>query len=422
MVRHALSCAVVVAFAGFVAAEDWPQWRGPDRTGISADTGLLKVWPKDGPPLRWKAADIGTGYSAPIVVKGRVYLQTTKGTEEFALALDEKTGKEIWIQPIGKVGVNKGPQYPGSRATPTADGDKLYCLASDGQLRCLEAAGGTTVWTKNLQTDFGGRVGGLMSWSYAESVLVDGDKVICTPGGDSATLLALDKKSGAVVWKSPVPGTDSAEYASVMPVETPTGKQYVQFLRKGVVGVDARTGKFLWRYAKTVDQGANMLTPVVRKNTVFTASTRSGGGLVELTPDGEGVKATEVFFEKAAAAGIGGAVLLDGYLYGANGTALFCADFTTGTLMWQETSVLPCSVCLADGRLYARLHKDGTVVLVDPSPQDYREKGRFKPKEGEQLKDEDRKGRLAWPHPVVANGGLYLRDQDFLVCYDVKAK
>lgn len=421
MLRLTLAGAVVGVCSTLASAADWPQWRGPDRTGISADTGLRKEWPKDGPPLRWKATAIGTGYSTPIVVKGRVYLQTTTGDDEFVLALDEKTGNQVWKQPLGKVGVNRGPNYPGSRSTPTFDGDKLYCLASDGQLRCLEAAGGTSVWTKHLVTDFGGRVGSeKMSWAYSESVLVDGDAVVCTPGGDAATLLALNKKTGEVIWKSALPGSDAADYASIMPVDGPGGKEYVQFLRKGVAGVDAKTGKFLWRYAKTAHYGANMLTPVVQKNKVFTGG--QGGGLVELSADGDGVKATEIYFQQAPAVGIGGAVLHDGHLYGANNGSLLCVEFATGKVKWQESSVSPCSVCLADGRLYARQHKDGTVVLVDPSPEAYREKGRFKPKDGEQMSDADRKNKLAWPHPIVANGSLYLRDQDFLACYDVKAK
>jgi outer membrane protein assembly factor BamB len=244
--------------------------------------------------------------------------------------------------------------------------------------------------------------------------LVDGDVVICTPGGDTATLLALNKDTGDVVWKCAVPGSDSADYASVMPVEVPGGKQYVQFLRKGVVGVDAKSGKFLWRYAKTVDQGANILTPVVQKNRVFSSGSRSGGGLIELTPDGDGVKASEVFFEKTVAPSIGGAVLVDGHLYGSNGTGLFCAEFATGKVKWIETSVTPGSVCYADGRLYGRVHKDGTVYLVDPSPNEFRPKGK--------LAQPDRSKSPAWPHPVVANGGLYLRDQGTLFCYDVKAK
>jgi len=400
--------ALAMIFTSVAGAADWPQWRGPERTGISKETGLLKEWPKDGPALRWKASDIGTGYSTPAVVKGRVYLQTTRNNEEFALALDEKTGKPVWSTVIGKVGKNMGPQYPGTRATPTVDGERLYCLASDGELVCLETAEGKVKWQKNLKKDFDGKVG---NWAYSESVLVDRDAVVCTPGGSTATLAALNKNSGEVVWKSAVPDGDVADYASIMIVETDKLKQYVQFMRKGVVGVDAKTGKFLWRYNRTVDQGANILTPIVVGNRVFTAGSRSGGGLVELKVEGDNVKATEVYFDRALGAGIGGAVLVDGHLYGTAGQTLFCADFATGKVKWTDRSVGPASICYADGRLYVRGHGSGDVALVEPSPEGYREKGR--------LKQPERSKIQAWPHPIVANGGLYLRDQDVLFCYTI---
>ncbi|MDB5309186.1 MAG: outer rane biosis protein BamB [Gemmataceae bacterium] len=408
MKRLFLVVTLVPAFVLALPANDWPQWRGPDRTGISKETGLLKEWPADGPPLRWKAADIGTGYSTPAVAAGRVYVQTTKGGDEFALALDEKTGTEVWSAKIGGVGKNKGPQYPGTRSTPTVDGDRVYCLASAGQLTCL-GTDGKAKWQKDLVKDFAGEVG---SWAYSESVLVDGDVVVCTPGGKTATLAALNKMTGEPVWTCPVPGGDLADYASVVAVEADGVKQYVQFLRKGVVGVDAKTGKFLWRYDRTADFGANIMTPVALGNKVFTSGSRSGGGLVELKVSGDGVAAKEVFFDKTLGAGIGGAVLVDGHLYGTSPQALFCAEFETGKVKWTERAVGAASICFADGRLYARGHDSGDVVLVEPSPAEYREKGR--------LKQPDRSKVKAWPHPVVANGGLYLRDQGTLFCYDVR--
>lgn len=411
MTRSIPGTLFVLVLAATASAADWPQWRGPNRDGISKDTGLLQEWPKDGPPLRWKLTDIGTGFSSPSIVKGAVYIQTTAGTEEFALALDEQTGKAKWKAPIGKVGQNRGLQYPGTRSSPTVDGDHLYCLASDGTLNCLSTAG-KPVWQKQLFKEFGGRVGTeKMSWAYSESVLVDGDRVICTPGGDTATLLALNKSNGEVIWKSAVPGGDAAEYASIMIVDAGDTKQYVQFLRSGVVGVDAKTGKFLWKYSKTVDQGANMLTPVVLGNKVFSAASRVGGALVEVKADGAESKATEVYFEKVIAPGIGGAVLSNDHLYGTNGQVLFCAEFATGKLKWQERCVGPASVCLADGRLYVRGH-GGEIALVEATPAEYREKGRFKQPERTKFP--------CWPHPVVANGGFYVRDGDYLWCFDVR--
>jgi outer membrane protein assembly factor BamB len=407
--RSLFTLVLAAGLASAALAADWPQWRGPNRDGISKETGLLPEWPKDGPPLRWKAEKIGTGYSTPAVAGGKVFVQTTKENDEFALALDEKSGKELWTAPIGQVGKNKGPQYPGTRSTPTVDGDRVYCLSSAGQLVCLDTAG-KAKWRKDFVNDFGGRVGGDMTaWAYSESVLIDGNVLVCTPGGETATLLALNKLTGDVIWKAAVPGGDAADYASVMPVVTDGGKQYVQFLRGGVVGVDAKTGKFLWRYAKTADKAANMLTPVVQGNRVYT-SARNGGSVVELTAGADGVKVNEVYFDKDLTAGIGGAVLVDGHLYGTSGV-LFCVEFATGKEKWTDRCVGPAALCYADGRLYVR-GQNGEVALVEPSPEGYREKGRFKV--------DNQSKYPAWPHPVVANGGLYLRDQGVLMCYDVR--
>jgi outer membrane protein assembly factor BamB len=424
MTRLLLGGLLTLTLALTLSAADWPQWRGPNRDGVSKETGLLKEWPKDGPPLRWKRTDIGTGYSTPAIAGGKVYVQTTAGDDEFALALDEKTGKDVWKAPIGKVGKNSKPEYPGTRATPTVDGDRLYCLASAGQLTCL-GTDGKQRWQKDLVKDFDGQVGNKAdsyNWQYSESVLVDGDALVCTPGGSTATLLKLNKMTGEVVWKCPVPGGEHADYASIIVTEAGGVRQYVQFLRKGVVGVDAKTGKFLWRYDRIVgSSGANILTPVAQKNLVFVSTQQGMGGAVELTADGGTVTAKEAYTTPAAKAGIGGAVLVDGHLYGTTGANLFCVDFATGKEKWSEPKIGPASVCYADGRLYVRSHggtgfgkrAPSVVVLVEPSPEGYREKGRFtEPDMGE---------KPAWAHPVVANGGLYLRDWNTLACYEVKA-
>ena len=416
MTRLVLASSLALALALSVPAADWPQWRGPNRDGISKETGLLKEWPKDGLKLRWKAPDLGTGYSTPAVVGGKVFLQTTKGGDEFATALDEKTGKPLWTTKIGVVGYpDQKPSYPGTRSTPTVDGDRLYCLSSGGQLTCLDTAG-KLKWQKDYDKDFEGKVGNSptsYNWAYSESVLVDGDAVVGTPGGATATLVSLNKMTGAVIWKCAVPGGDPADYASIVAVETGGVKQYVQFLRKGVVGVDAKTGKFLWRYDRTAAQGASMFTPVAVGNKVFTSSGRgTGGALVELTVDGGTAKAKELYFDKALSASIGGAVVVNGLLFGSTETQLFCADFETGQVKWNEPTARASALCFADGRLYVRT-QPGEVILVEPSGDAYAEKGRFK--------QPDRGPKPAWPHPVVANGGLYLRDWTNLFCYEVRA-
>jgi outer membrane protein assembly factor BamB len=406
-----LSAAALAAVMASVAtASDWPQWRGPNRDGISKESGLLKEWPKDGPPIRWKRTDLGTGYSSPVVVAGVVYIQTTKENDEFTLALDEKTGETKWTAPIGKVGKNQGPQYPGTRATPTFDAGKLYCLSSDGELNCLNAADGKQVWQKSLRTAFDGKVG---MWAYTESVLIDGDFLVCTPGGEKATLAKLKKATGETVWTCAVPGGDLADYASVMPVTVNGKKQYVQYMRKALVGADAETGAFLWKHTRTQDAGASILTPVVSGSMVFVSGSRTGGAGLDLATGEAGFK--ELYFDKKLSPSLGGAVLLDGYLYATNTNELFCADFKTGAIKWSDRSVGAASVCAADGMLYVRgYNMPGEIALVKPDPAGYKEVSRFK--------QPDKSKTQGWPHPVVANGGFYVRDMDVLICFDVKAK
>jgi outer membrane protein assembly factor BamB len=392
------------------AAADWPQWRGPDRNGISPETGLLKQWPKEGPPLLWKTADIGNGYSTPSVADGRVYVQSNRAAKEFALALDVKDGRQIWTTPIGKVGKNQGPQYPGTRSTPTIDGDRLYCLSSDGDLVCLERADGKERWKKNLKTDFEGAPG---MWAYSESPLIDGDVLVCTPGGSKATLVALNKMTGDVIWKTALPSGDKAAYASAIIAHAGSIKQYIQFLHNGLVGVEAASGRLLWRYKKTTDMAANIPTPVFHDGYIFSSGSRTGGGLAKLTAEKDSVSAVPVYFVKAMANSIGGVVLVGDHLYGTTTTALVCMEFATGKVKWQGRCVAPGAVCYADGHIYVRGEK-GDVALVEATPDGYKEKGRFKQPDH---------GRIqAWPHPIVANGCLYLRDQGHVFCYDIREK
>jgi outer membrane protein assembly factor BamB len=400
-------------------AADWPQWRGPERTGISQETGLLKEWPKEGPKLLWQINDAGSGYSTPAVVGDRLYLLSNKGLDEESVqARQVEDGKLAWSTRIGKVGnPNQRPAYPGARSTPTVDGDSLYALGSDGDLACLETATGKERWHKNLRTDFGGKPG---QWAYAESPLIDGDVLVCTPGGKEATLVALNKKTGDVIWKSQVSGGDEAGYASAIMVDAGGVKQYVQFLQNGVVGVDAKTGKYLWRDARAAKSPANIPTPVAHGDYVYSASGMAGSALVRLKTAARGVEAEQLYFSKKLPNSIGGSVVIGDYLYGTNATSLLCVEFTTGNIKWQDKCVGAGAVCCADGQLYIHGENDD-VALVEATPDAYRERGRFtlpgQPKHTFRLGP----GEKAWPYPVVANGRLYLRDLDVLWCYDVKA-
>jgi outer membrane protein assembly factor BamB len=399
-------------------AADWPQWRGPLRNGISTERGLLKQWPKEGPKLLWQINDLGDGYATPAIAGNRIYILSNKGLEnEFVQALSVEDGKAIWTTRLGNVGKpDQQPPYPMARSTPTVEGNVLYALSSDGDLACLETANGKVIWRKSLRGDFGGQYG---KWAYSESPLIDGDVLVVTPGGAGATLVALNKKTGAVIWKSAVPGGDAAAYSSAIVTNAAGRKQYVQFLDKGVVGVDAKTGQFLWRYEKTSTGPANIPTPVAHDGYVYSANARRfGGGLVQLHATADGVSAEEVYFERSVPNTLGGQILLDGYLYGTNQQGSVVSDFKTGKIKWQAEGVGPGAVQYADGHLYVH-GENGEVALLEATPEAYREKGRFTPPSPPQRV---RAREMAWTYPVVANGRLYVRDLGTLWCYDVREK
>jgi outer membrane protein assembly factor BamB len=398
-------------------ASDWPQWRGPDRNGVSQEAGLLKEWPKDGPKLLWQQKNIGSGYSTPAVVGDRLYLLSNEGLDkEFAQALSAKDGSRVWSKPIGKVGNPKQePSYPAARSTPTVEGDALYALGSDGDLVCLATIDGKERWRKNLRTDFGGKPG---VWAYAESPLIDGDALVCTPGGSEATLVALNKKTGEVIWKCPVPGGDEAAYASAIIVEAAGARQCVQFLQKGLVSVDAKTGKFLWRYDKTAGQSpAVIITPLADKELIYSGAFRAGGGVIKLTKKGSAIAVEELYFSPKLPVGLGGVVKVADYLFGSTGQGLQCVEFKSGEIKWEERGIGPASWLFADGRLY--LHgENGDVAIIEPLPEAYREKGRFTPPEQPKRANQMEK---AWSYPVIANGRLYIRDVNSLWCYDIRS-
>lgn len=412
--KQLLLAALVGGITSMVFAADWPQWRGPQRTGVSAEAGLLKEWPKEGPKLLWQLNDIGRGYSTPAVVGERIYLQGNDSlTNEFVQALGVKDGKQIWRTRLGNVGNPKQePNFPAARSTPTVDGEVLYAIGSDGDLACVEAATGKLRWQKSLRKDFGGKPG---IWAYAESPLVDRGTIICTPGGADATLVALNKETGEVLWKCAVPGGDEAAYSSALVGEIGGLKQYVQMLQGGLVGIEAGTGIFLWRYKKTVSQyKANIPTPVMKDDLIYSAGAGTGGGLIKAPV--AGAEPEQVYFSPKLPAAIGGCVLVGDFLYG-TGQALLCVEFTTGTVKWEERALGAGSLCFAGNRLY--LHgENGEVALIEPTQDGYREKGRFTPPNQPKKSNSMEK---AWAYPAVSNGRLYIRDHQMLWCYDVNS-
>ena len=396
-------------------AADWPQWRGPQRNGISAETGLLAEWPKEGPKLVWQVKDIDSGYSTPSAVGARLYLLSNQGLDnEFVQALDTKGGKRVWSQRIGKVGnPDQQPNYPAARSTPTVDGEQLLAFGSDGDLACLEQATGKVRWQKNVRKDYGGQPG---IWAYSESPLVDGEAVICTPGGPDATMLALNKNTGELIWKCAVAGGEQAAYTSALVIEVGGVRQYVQMLQKGLVGIEAKTGKLLWRYDRTAKGSPAVIpTPVVDGDFIYSAAGRSGGGGVRLKVNGGTFETEQLYFSPKLPTSVGGALKVGEYLYGTSAGALLCLEFKTGNVKWDDRSIGAAALCYADGRLY--LHgENGEVALLEATPEAYREKGRFKP-----VDQPDRGSSKAWAYPIIADGRLYIRDLGTLWCYDVKA-
>ncbi len=415
----ALSIISVNSSAHTSSTADWPQWRGPDRSGVSSETGLLKQWPAAGPRLLWQLNDIGDGYSTPAVAGTRIYLMSNRGMDnEFVQALSTVDGKVIWTTRVGNVGnPNQEPNYPKARSTPTIDDNFVYALGSDGDLACLEAKTGKLRWQKSLRKDFGGEPG---DWAYAESPLVDGDLVVVTPGGAQATMVAVNKKTGALVWKSGIPGGDKAGYASAIVVQGGGRKQYVQLLTKGIVGVDAKTGQFLWRYADVAKGPAQYFTPIAQQEYVYGGALGIGGGLVRLKADGAGVAAEQVYFTRGLPNGIGGAVVIGEHIYGTEvGQKLVAAEFKTGKLKWEAKDFGWGSVASADGLLFCHL-VTGDVVLVDAASDAFRIKGKFKPPSPPEHKKVGPFPEMSFSYPVIANGRLYIRDLGTLWVYDIK--
>jgi len=338
---------------------------------------------------------------------------SNRGNDEIVWALNESNGKPVWSTRIAAANFQIGQQaQDGPGCTPTVTGDRLYVLGASGDLVCLQVSSGKPLWRKNLVKDFGGTV---PRWGYSESPLVDGNRVIVTPGGRAATLVALDRMTGAVSWKAQVPQGDGAGYASAVAANLVGRRQYVQLLAGGVVGVAAADGRFLWRYDAPASRfGINCSSPLVQGDHVFAAAGyNTGGGLAKLAAaPGGGISATQVYFTRNMRNHHGGMVLINGYLYGFDESNLTCIDFKTGAVKWFDRSVGKGSVTYADGRLYARSER-GPVALVEATPTRYVEKGRFD--------QADRSGKTTWAYPVIANGRLYLRDHNNLLCYNVKA-
>ena len=432
-------CAAIAGAGGPIKSAEWPQWRGPQRDGISAETGLLKSWPKEGPKLLWDARkvnggqSVGTAYSSMAITQGKIFTmgdqsvpfvtevkkgdkivkKTERRGDGYVFCIDAETGKELWKTKVGPA------QGDGPRCTPTVDGERVYSVTRQGILTCLKVSDGTLLWKKEFKKDFGGNM--MSGWDYSESPTIDGDKLICTPGGKDAVMVALNKLSGDVYWKCQAPTGAGAGYASIVKTEVGGIKQYITLMgpQLGIIGVEAETGKFLWSYKKIANGTANIPTPIVKGDLVFTSTGYgTGSALLKIAPDGAGgAKVEEQYFLKGGQLQNhhGGMVMLGDYIYGGHGHNQglpFCLEWKTGKFSWGPERGVgggSAAVLYADGRLYFR-YESGELALVEATPSGYKLLSSFRPQIGGN----------GWPHPVIYHGRLYLRGNDQILCYDIK--
>jgi outer membrane protein assembly factor BamB len=403
--RSFLKPLPLVLLSSTLDAANWPQWRGPARDGKSAEMGLLKRWPQSGPKRVWGATGLGAGYSSFAVDGGKLYTQGQRNGRQFLMALDTANGSKLWE-------IENGRQYMdgrgnGPRGTPTVDNGRVYAISGNGNLICAEAASGKIAWQLDLLGEFGARN---ISWGISESPLIDGNRLIATPGGRDAGVVALNKSDGKVIWKS---AGDRAGYSSAVSATLAGVPQYVLLTGSAGIGVRASDGKLLWRYTQVSNGTANTATPIVSGNRVFLSSDYGTGcALLDISSDGAGgSKASEVYFNREMRNHYATSVLIDGKLFGYSGRILTCMDFATGAVLWRDRSVGKGQVITAEGLLYLQ-SEDGVAGLAKATPQGYREISRF---------TFGMADYPTWTLPVIADGRFYIRDQDRLNCYDVRA-
>lgn len=388
------------------SVSDWNQYRGPNRDNLSVEKGLAEKWPDGGPERVASFQGLGEGYSTVSFVGDAIFTMGNIEGAEYVLALDRQSGNILWKTRNGseyKDGTGNGP-----RGTPTVIDGKVFSLGGNGDLSCIQASDGSVVWQKNILTEFGGSN---IVWGISESVLIDEERLICTPGGSDATVVALNPATGEVIWKCVAPEKPQAGYASPVVAEIGKVRQYIIFTSKGICGIRAEDGQFLWGQNASANPTANCATPLVSNRFIFSSSDYgTGAELVELTSNGQETAAKQVYFTKEMKNHHGGMVLLDGHVYGSSADILSCVDLKTGKTKWRQRS-MKGSVVYADGKIIFR-HENGPVTLLAANSRKYQELGRFE--------QPDRSDKPAWAHPVIADGRLYLRDMDKLLVYNLK--
>lgn len=412
--RLTLAFVAIASFASAEPSAGWSQWRGPNRDGLSSETGLLKEWPADGPKLLWNAKKLGGGMGSVSIADGKIFVQGKRKEGQCVVALDDKTQAELWSAVVSE----KGDQPNGA---PTVADGLVFAVSKDGHLVCCSAADGKVLWRKDFAADFGGQM--MSGWGYSESPLIDGEAVIVVPGGKDAMLVSLNKKTGDVIWKAATPdmgkrGKDGAGYTGAIVSNGGGVKQYITLVGRGLISVRAADGKVLWTYNDVANGTANIPTPLVWDDYVFASSGYgTGAALLKLEKSGDGVAAKEQYFLKAAdfQNHHGGMVRIGDYIYagkGHNNGFPICLEWKTGKIVWEQSErpgKESAAVIAADGQLYFRW-QDGVMGLIDATPAGYKLRGSFKLPVI--------KGQ-SWPHPALQDKKLYIRVQDDLLCYDV---
>lgn len=402
-------------------SKSWEQWRGPNRQNHSTDTGLIQDWNEHSPKLVWTASGLGKGYASVSIKDNRLFTTGNLPGGQAVIAINTDDGKILWKTNL--IDSNPKHGYPGARCTPSIDGDRLYAVSTNGAISCLSVADGEVIWTKTFDEEWDGKM--MSGWGFSESPLVDGDLVLCTPGGKDAMMVALNKTTGEEVWKTSVKdlgekGKDGAGYSSIVISNAGGVKQYVQLTGRGLIGVRASDGKLLWNYNPVANKVANIPTPIVSGDYVFCSTGYgTGSALVKLSKEGEGIKAEEVYFlnAKTLQNHHGGMILHDGHIYCGHGHGKgfpICINLKSGKVVWggkiRGEGSGSAAVSFADGNLIFR-YESGDLALIEATPKDYILKGSFKA---------DQVLGKAWAQPVICGGKLYLREQNVLMCYDLK--
>lgn len=408
---RSLSLLGLLSTVIFAQEPNWNQFRGPNNDNHSFSTGIADSWGETGPKLLWKIDTLGAGYSNVSFFGDMMFAMGDIGDQCFVMALERGTGKEIWKTPISKSG-DGGGGYVGPLGTPACDGESVFVLNQFSDLVALNMKDGQIRWQKNTQRDFGAKK--MSGWGYAMSPILDGDKILLPVGGDKGSMIALDK-SGTLLWQTDWI-KDAAAYTSVVPVTIEGVRQYMLLTAKRLVGVST-DGKYLWggNFPGDVALCSN---PVLNGDVVMASCAYNVGGyFYRITKNGNAFNAVDFHgADKKLASHHGGMVAVGDHYYMLTNRPqqMVCVEAKTGNIVWENRSFgSQGSITYVDGKLILRSERgDGTIIMIEASPEGYKELGKFD--------QPDRSNKNSWTYPVIVDGKMYLRDQNVLLCYDLK--